>query len=104
VAHHVVSRVSDRAFLADVEAKGQLLKDRLEEINSPHTVNIRGMGLMIGMELDIDTNPIVAEGYKHGVMLVNAGPNVLRFVPPLVITEEEIALVTDTVGKLLKQF
>jgi acetylornithine/N-succinyldiaminopimelate aminotransferase len=104
VAHHVVSRVSDQAFLAEVRAKGQLLKDRLEEINSPHTVEIRGEGLMIGMELDIDTNPIVAEGYKQGVMLVNAGPNVLRFVPPLVITEEEIAQVTDTVGKILKQF
>jgi acetylornithine/N-succinyldiaminopimelate aminotransferase len=104
VAHYVVSRVSDPSFLAQVEAKGKLLKERLEEINSPHTVEIRGEGLMIGMELDIDTNPIVAEGYKHGVMLVNAGPNVLRFVPPLVITEEEIAQVTDTVGKILKQF
>jgi acetylornithine/succinyldiaminopimelate/putrescine aminotransferase len=46
----------------------------------------------------------VAEGYKHGVILVNAGPNVLRFVPPLIITEEEIARVTDTVGQILKQF
>jgi acetylornithine/N-succinyldiaminopimelate aminotransferase len=104
VAHHVVSRVSDKAFLADVEAKGKMLRERLEEINSPHTVEVRGAGLLVGMELDIDTNPIVAEGYKHGVILVNAGPNVLRFVPPLVITEDEIAHVTDTVGKILKQF
>lgn len=104
VAHYVVSRVSDPAFLAQVEAKGKLLKERLEEINSPHTVEIRGEGLMVGMELDIDTNPIVAEGYKHGLMLVNAGANILRFVPPLVITEEEIAQVTETVGKILKQF
>ncbi len=94
----------NKGFLADVEAKGKLIKERLEEINSPHTVEIRGVGLMIGMELDIDTNPIVAEGYKHGVMLVNAGPNVLRFVPPLIITEDEIAQVTDIVGKILKQF
>ena len=104
VAHHVVSRVSDPKFLADVEAKGKLLMDRLEELNSPHTVEIRGKGLIVGMELDIDTNPIVAEGYKHGFMFVNAGPNVLRFVPPLIITKEEIARVTDTVGMILKQF
>jgi acetylornithine/succinyldiaminopimelate/putrescine aminotransferase len=90
--------------LADVEAKGKLLMERLEELNSPHTVEIRGKGLMVGMELDIDTNPIVAEGYKHGVILVNAGPNVLRFVPPLIMTEAEIARVTDTVGEILKQF
>jgi predicted acetylornithine/succinylornithine family transaminase len=104
VAHYVVSRVADQAFLADVEAKGKLLMERLEELNSPHTVEIRGKGLMVGMELDIDTNPIVTEGYKHGLILVNAGPNVLRFVPPLIITEEEIARATATVGEILKQF
>ena len=103
VAHHVVSRVSDPAFLAQVEAKGKLLMERLEEINSPHTVEIRGKGLMVGMELTIDTNPIVAAGYKQGLMLVNAGANVLRFVPPLVITEAEIEQVTETVGKILKE-
>lgn len=104
VAHHVVSRISDAAFLASVEAKGKLLMERLEELNSPHTVEIRGKGLLVGLELDIDTSPIVAEGLKRGVLLVNAGPNVLRFVPPLIVTEEEIARVTDTVGDILKQF
>jgi predicted acetylornithine/succinylornithine family transaminase len=103
VAEYVVSRVSDSAFLAEVEAKGKLFKERLEEINSPHTVEVRGKGLMVGMELDIDTNPMVAEGYKHGLLLVNAGPNVLRFVPPLVISEAEILRATEVVGKILKQ-
>jgi predicted acetylornithine/succinylornithine family transaminase len=103
VAHYVLGRVADPGFLAAVEAKGKLLMERLEELNSPHTVEIRGKGLMVGMELDIDTNPLVAEGYQHGVLLVNAGPNVLRFVPPLVITEDEIAHVTEVVGKILKQ-
>lgn len=102
VAHHVLSRVSDPAFLGQVEAKGKLLTDRLEEINSPHTVEIRGKGLMVGMELDIETGPLVTEGFKHGVMLVNAGANVLRFVPPLIISEQEIEKVTDTVGELLQ--
>ena len=86
-----------------MEAKGKLFKERLEEINSPHTVEVRGKGLMVGMELDIDTNPMVAEGYKHGLLLVNAGPNVLRFVPPLVISEAEILRATEVVGKILKQ-
>ena len=103
VAHHVVSRTADPAFLADVRAKGKLLMDLLEEINSPHTVEIRGRGLMIGMELDIDTNPIVAEGYKHGLILVNAGANVLRFVPPLVMTEDEIKQVAEKLSTILKQ-
>jgi acetylornithine/succinyldiaminopimelate/putrescine aminotransferase len=45
----------------------------------------------------------VAEGYKHGLILVNAGPNVLRFVPPLVITEDEIKQVVSKIAMLLKQ-
>lgn len=102
VAHHVISRVSDSAFLADVEAKGKLLVERLEELNSPHTVEIRGKGLMVGMELDIETGPLIAQGFKQGVMLVNAGTNILRFVPPLTISEAEIEQVTDTVGKILQ--
>ena len=103
VAEYVVGRIADPAFLASVTAKGKLLMDRLEEINSPHVVEIRGKGLMVGVELDMDTSPIVAEGLKQGVLLINAGPNVLRFVPPLIITEEEIVRVTDTVGAILKQ-
>jgi acetylornithine/N-succinyldiaminopimelate aminotransferase len=103
VAHYVVSKVADPAFLADVQAKGKLLKDLLEEINSPHIIEVRGQGLMVGMELDIDTNPLIAAGFKHGLLLVNAGPNVLRFVPPLVITEDEIKQVVSKVEMLLQQ-
>lgn len=102
VAEYVVKRVADPQFLADVESKGKLLRDLLEEINSPHIVAIRGQGLLVGMELDIDTGPIVAEGYKQGLILVNAGPNVLRFVPPLVITEDEIKQVVHKVDAILQ--
>ena len=45
VAHYVVSRIGGPGFLADVQAKGKLLMDLLEELNSPHTVEIRGRGL-----------------------------------------------------------
>ena len=98
VPHHVVQRVADPAFLAEVAAKGQLLREQLEEINSPHVVAVRGKGLMVGVELDIETSQSIAKGYDHGLILVNAGPNVLRLVPPLVITAAEIAQVARTLG------
>ena len=44
---------------------------------------------------------MIAKGYDHGLILVNAGPNVLRLVPPLVITEAEIAQVARTLGAIL---
>lgn len=101
VAHHVVGRIAMPEFLADVTAKGQLLRDMLEEINSPHIVEVRGKGLMVGVELDIDAAKVINKGYARGLILVNAGPNVLRLVPPLVISEAEIVQVVKTIGEIL---
>lgn len=101
VAHHVVERVSEPEFLAEVATKGALLKEMLEELNSPHVVEVRGKGLMVGVELDIETPPIIAACQEKGVLIVNAGPNVLRFVPPLIISEAEIAHAVETVGEVL---
>ncbi len=101
VAHHVVSRVAQPEFLAEVDAKGKLLRDLLEEINSPHVLEIRGKGLMVGLELDIEAAEVVTRGYEQGLILVNAGPNVLRLVPPLVITEDEIHEVAARLARVL---
>ncbi len=103
VAHHVVQRIAEPAFLAEVETKGQLLRDLLEEINSPHIREVRGKGLMVGVELDIEAAPVVNKGYDRGLILVNAGPNVLRLVPPLVISEAEIQQVAAAIGEILSE-
>lgn len=102
VASHVVERVSHPEFLASVQAKGNYLKELIEELNSPHIKEIRGEGLLIGVEMDIATAPIIAQAYEKGVILVNAGPNVLRFVPPLIITEDELAQAVNVVGEILQ--
>jgi len=101
VAHHVVSRVAQPAFLAEVQAKGKLLHDLLEEINSPHIVELRGKGLLVGVELDVEAADVVARGYDEGLILVNAGPTVLRLAPPLVITEAEIHEVVARLTRIL---
>ncbi len=103
VATHVVGRVQQPAFLAEVTAKGNLLREMLEELNSPHIVEVRGKGLMVGVELDIDAAPVIATAYDRGVLLVNAGPNVLRLVPPLIISEEEIGFVVGVIGEILQE-
>lgn len=102
VASHVVERVSQPEFLSSVKAKGDYLKELLEELNSPHIKEIRGEGLLIGVEMDIATAPLIAQAYDKGVILVNAGANVLRFVPPLIITEEELAKAVSVVGEILQ--
>ncbi len=103
VAHHVVERVSEPEFLAAVESKGALMKEMFEELNSPHIVEVRGKGLLVGVELDIETAPVIGACAEKGVLIVNAGPNVLRLVPPLIISEEEIARAVQTVGSILAE-
>jgi acetylornithine/N-succinyldiaminopimelate aminotransferase len=103
VAHHVVSRIADPAFLADVRAKGELLVDLLEELNSPHILEVRGEGLMVGVQMDIEAAPIMSAAYDQGLLVLIAGPNVLRFVPPLVISEDEIKQAVATVGEILQE-
>jgi acetylornithine/succinyldiaminopimelate/putrescine aminotransferase len=57
---------------------------------------------MVGVELDIDAGGVINQGYAEGVLIVSAGPNVLRFVPPLVITEDEIKEVVVRLERALK--
>ncbi len=95
VAHVALQTISEPEFLASVAQKGAYLKERLEELNSPCIVEVRGKGLMIGADLTIPANDVVQAGYKHGLLLVNAGPNTLRLVPPLIISVPEIDLLIE---------
>lgn len=103
VANYVVERVSQPEFLADVREKGEYLIELIAELNSPHVVEIRGKGLLVGVELDIEAGPIVSKGYEKGILLVSAGANIVRFVPPLTITREELATAASILGEILHE-
>lgn len=106
VAAYVVSRLADPEFLAGVRARGKRLITQLREVDNPHIVDVRGRGLMVGVEFDMDIRPLVQKALDHGLVLVNAGPNVLRMVPPLIISDAEVdeavkrfkALVNEEIG------
>lgn len=104
VACKVLGRVSQPAFLKSVRDKGQLLQDMLTELNSPHIKEVRGAGLIVGAQLSVDVNTVVSKGYEAGLLTVSAGTDVLRFVPPLIITEAEIESAVKIVGDILKEF
>lgn len=102
VANYVVERVSQPDFLADVQEKGEYLMDLLAELNSPHIKEIRGKGLLVGVEMDIEAGPVVSAGYEQGILLVSAGANIVRFVPPLTITKDELATAAGILGDILR--
>ena len=97
----VLERVSQPEFLSHVREVGDYLFERLEEINSPLIKEVRGRGLMAGIELTIPTGPLIAEGYKQGLMLINAGPEVMRFVPPLIMEKSHIDTLIEKLTVIL---
>jgi acetylornithine/N-succinyldiaminopimelate aminotransferase len=70
--------------------KGELLKKLLNDLESPYTIDIRGKGLMVGYESSRPISSVLGYARDNGVLLNNTSENVLRFVPPLVITQEQI--------------
>ena len=96
VALASLTKIADPALLKDVIRKGELLRSELENINKEFGIfkEVRGRGLMIGAEL-IDAHAgkagdISEAARKAGVLVLVAGPNVSRFLPPLTITDEEL--------------
>ncbi|MBQ6810706.1 MAG: acetylornithine transaminase, partial [Firmicutes bacterium] len=65
-------------------------------------IDVRGKGLLIGMEVTIPALTIVNACLEQGLILLNAGPNVVRFLPPLNICEKDVDFVTETLKKVLK--
>ncbi|HTY74673.1 MAG TPA: aminotransferase class III-fold pyridoxal phosphate-dependent enzyme, partial [Candidatus Nanoarchaeia archaeon] len=72
--------------------KGKYFKDSLEKLQSKHKIikEVRGLGLMLGVELRFDVLNIILKCADRGVLILDAGKNVLRFLPPIVITKEQI--------------
>jgi acetylornithine/N-succinyldiaminopimelate aminotransferase len=103
VAGYAFDKINQPEFLAHVAETGEYLQERLSEINSPLIQEVRGRGLMVGLEMTMDVNPIVKAGYENGLLLVNAGTNVIRFVPPLIATKADVDTLIDRLTHILEQ-
>ncbi len=92
VALSVLKTVADEKILNHCAETGKYFRARLMELKSKHSVvrDVRGMGLIIGMEVDIDGLPLVQACLERGFVVNCVQGNTLRFVPPLIIRKEEI--------------
>jgi acetylornithine/N-succinyldiaminopimelate aminotransferase len=102
-AEVVLKRVSDPSFLAHVRDMGTLLMERLDEMHSPRIKEVRGLGLMVGVEFDIEVAPLIQAGLQHGVLMLNAGTNVLRLLPPLIVEASHIDQFANTLDHILSE-
>jgi acetylornithine/LysW-gamma-L-lysine aminotransferase len=81
--------------------RGAQLIDGLRAIRSDKIREVRGLGLLVGIELKENAGPTIKALQDEGVLTLGAGPTVVRFLPPLVITAEQIDRVVEAVAKAL---
>ncbi|MBI5859431.1 MAG: acetylornithine/succinylornithine family transaminase [Nitrosarchaeum sp.] len=90
-------------LIENSEKMGKIFKEGLEKLKEKHTMirEIRGRGLMIGVELKFEVKDILMNLMKEGVLMLYSGRNILRILPPLVISEEDITKVLLTLDVVL---
>ena len=96
-ALEVTNLISDPAFLSRCRETGEYLRTRLMDLGTRHACvkGVRGRGLLLALELSIESGPVAETCLKKGFILNAIQGNIIRFAPPLVITREEIdALIT----------
>ncbi|HEX7003430.1 MAG TPA: acetylornithine/succinylornithine family transaminase [Trueperaceae bacterium] len=99
----VLEEIETRGLLEQVSRTGEYFRQRLEAIGSPKVREVRGLGLLIGMELKEKAAPYVSKLREAGVLTINAGSTVIRFVPPLIIEEPEVDEVVERVAQVLSE-
>lgn len=97
-AWHAGETLPDRA-----ERLGVQLRARLRGIDSPLIREVRGLGLLIGVDLKVKVTPILQKLQALGVLALPAGATVLRLLPPLVIEEEDLERVAAAIEAALGQ-
>ena len=93
--------MEDEDLPGQAEAKGKYLMDKLMEINSPNIREVRGLGLMIGIEMKQKVNPYIRILQEKKIIALNAGMTVIRLLPPLVITYPQIDHLVEVLTDVL---
>ena len=86
----VLDQICNDELLSSVQAKGKFIRQTLTKSKLPLVKNIRGLGLMIGIEVSCPPDEIQKKALEKGLLILTAGKNVVRLLPPLTISEIEI--------------
>ncbi|WP_461199624.1 succinylornithine transaminase [Clostridioides difficile] len=86
----VLDEISKDGFYNEVLEKGNYIRKSIESFNNKVVLKTKGIGLMIGIETNIESSIIEEKARKKGLLILTAGKNVLRFLPPLTISYKEI--------------
>jgi len=99
----VIEAIEEEKLLENTVRMGQYTKDRLEQLKQKHSIidHIRGIGLMIGIQLTGPGKEIVAKCLEKGLRINCTHDTVLRFMPPMIVTKEQIDQAVDILDSVL---
>lgn len=100
-AKYVLSKISNISFLNEINEKSAYLINALKNIKSDNIIEVRGMGLMIGIEVKGNLNEYIEKGIEKGILLLSAGSNTIRLLPPLTITIAELEEAISVLKEIL---
>ena len=95
--------ITEDGVIENSEKMGNLFRDGLEKLREKHNIirEVRGKGLMIGVELKFEVRNVLMGLIEQGVLMLYSGRNILRILPPLVITEEDVTKVLHALDMVL---
>ncbi len=96
-ADKVLELFAKSNIIKNVNEVGDYLFEKLEEVRNKHSCikDHRGVGLIQGLEFDKPVSEIISKALDKGLVLINAGSSILRFVPPLIISKENVDDMAD---------
>ncbi len=100
-----IEALTEDGLVENAEKMGKIFREGLERLKEKHKIvrEIRGKGLMIGVEMKFEVKDILFDGIANNLLLLYSGKNILRLLPPLVISESDITKALETLDVILER-
>lgn len=98
-----IDSLTEDKLVSNSEKMGRIFKSGLLEIKEKYKIvrEVRGLGMMLGVEMRFDVKDILLDGIKNGILLLYSGRNILRLLPPIVMKEEEVNKALELIDKII---
>lgn len=98
-----IDSLTEDKLVSNSETMGRIFKSGLLEIKEKYKIvrEVRGLGMMLGVEMRFDVKDILLDGIKNGIMMLYSGRNILRLLPPIVMKEEEVNKSLELINKVI---
>ena len=103
-ASSVLNQLCNTNSYSEIIFKGKLIKETILNENLKIVKDVRGLGLMLGIEVDGDSSIVQKKALENGLLVLTAGKNVVRLLPPLNISVEDVEAGLNILVKVLKEY